>query len=94
MSTVTVRIPTPLRTFTRGADEVPIEGSSVGEILHRLAEQHRGLDRHLFDAEGELRQFINIYVDDRNIRSLQGLDSSVGNGVVLNIVPAVAGGAR
>lgn len=94
MSEVTVRIPTPLRSFTSGADEVPIEGSNVGDILRQLAERHEGLSRLLFDTDGDLRQFINIYLDDRNVKSLDGLDSAVSSGDVLNIVPAVAGGAR
>lgn len=94
MSKVTVRVPTPLRSFTGGAGEVLIEGSSVGDILRQLVTRHDGLSRHLFDADGELRQFINIYLDDRNVRALDGLDSVVENGDVVNIVPAVAGGTR
>jgi len=80
--------------FTGGADEVLVDGSSVGDILRQLATRHDGLSRHLFDADGELRQFINIYLDDRNVRSLHGLDSVVQSGDIVSIVPAVAGGAR
>lgn len=94
MSVVTIRIPTPLRTLTGGADEVSVEGTSVGEVLRELVSQHRELSRHLFNGNGELREFINIYVDDRNVWSLDGLDSAVEPGSVLTIVPAVAGGRR
>ena len=92
MSRVNIRIPTPLRSFVDGADEIPVEGNDVREALLQLVRQHGGLDRQLFDSDGELREFINIFLDDRNIRSLQGLDSPLERARVLNIVPAVAGG--
>jgi molybdopterin synthase sulfur carrier subunit len=94
MSVVSVRIPTPLRRFTAGTDEVDVEGKSVGEALQGLVARHQDLGRHLFDGDGGLRQFINIYLNDRNVRSLAGLDTPVENGTVLTIVPAVAGGSR
>ena len=77
MSVVTIRIPTPLRTLTGGADEVSVEGTTVGEVLRELVTRHQGLSRYLFNGDGELREFINIYVDDRNVSSLDGLDSAV-----------------
>jgi len=92
MTRVTVRIPTPLRGFTGGADEVPVEGTDVRQVLLHLVNHHRGLERQLFRADGELREFINIFLGDRNIRSLDGLDSRVEAAAVVNIVPAVAGG--
>ena len=94
MSVVTIRIPTPLRTLTGGADEVSVEGTTVGEVLRELVTRHQGLSRYLFNGDGELREFINIYVDDRNVSSLDGLDSAVEPAGVLTIVPAVAGGWR
>jgi molybdopterin synthase sulfur carrier subunit len=89
-----VRIPTPLRRFTAGADEVSVEGKSVGQVLQELAARHQGLSQHLFDTNGGLRQFINIYVNDRNVNALDGFDTAVDTGTVLTIVPAVAGGRR
>ncbi len=94
MSQATVRIPTPLRTFTGGADELSVEGTTVGEVLRELVTRHQGLSRHLFNGHGELREFINIYLDDRNVSSLDGLDSAVEHASVVTIVPAVAGGRR
>ena len=92
MSAVTVRIPTPLRTFTDGADEIPVQGSNVRDALLELVARHKELDRQLFKTNGELRDFINIFLGDTNIRSLAGLDSPIESAEVLNIVPAVAGG--
>lgn len=94
MSQITIRIPTPLRAFTGGAGEVPVEGSNVREALLELVRNHRELDKQLFNGDGELRNFVNIFVGDRNIRSLEGLDSPLDQPVTLNIVPAVAGGGR
>ena len=94
MSVVMVRVPTPLRSFTGGADEVSVEGKNVGEVLRELVASHQDLGRHLFDTDGGVRQFINIYVNDQNVSSLEGLDTTVENGAVLTIVPAVAGGRR
>lgn len=94
MSVVTLRIPTPLRTFTGGADELSVEGTTVGEALRELVARYDGLSRHLFNGDGELREFINIYLDDRNVSSLDGLDSPIEHPSVVTIVPAVAGGRR
>lgn len=94
MSQVTVRIPTPLRRYTGGAAEVAIEGRDVGEVLRALAARHQELGRSLFDAGGELRSFINVYLDDQNIRSLDRLATPVDGARVVHIVPAVAGGRR
>ena len=92
MSQATVRIPAPLRSFTGGAGELAAEGSTVREVLRTLGERHEGLAERLLDGEGELRNFVNVYLGDRNVRSLQGLDSPISAGVVISIVPAVAGG--
>lgn len=92
MSRITIRIPTPLRGFVDGADEIPVEGNNVREALLELVRRHGDLDRQLFDTDGDLREFVNVFLDDRNIRSLQGLDSPLEQARILNIVPAVAGG--
>ncbi len=94
MVKVIVRIPAPLRSFTSGADDVPLEGESAREVLHNLGEVHPGILEKLLDESGELRGFVNVYIGEQNIRSLSGLQSSVTNGDILSIVPAVAGGAR
>ncbi|MBI2297019.1 MAG: MoaD/ThiS family protein [Betaproteobacteria bacterium] len=94
MSRVTVRIPTPLRPHTGGADEVGLEGTTVGEVLQRLGAAHDGLLARVLTAEGEPRQFVNIYLGSRNVRGLEGMATRVSDGDVISIVPAVAGGAH
>jgi molybdopterin converting factor small subunit len=94
MSRATVRIPTPLRPLTGGQDEVPAAGATVGEVLRDLGTRHEGLLARILDGEGELRSFVNVYLGDANVRTLEGLRSAVGEGSVLHIVPAVAGGRR
>lgn len=94
MSRVTIRIPTPLRSFTDGSAEVSGEGETVGEVLATVFDHHRDLEGQLVDANGDLRQFVNLYLDGTNVRSLAGLDSPVGDGSTLHVVPAVAGGRR
>lgn len=92
MSQATVRIPTPLRAFTGGAGEVPVAGGTVGQVLHALGERHEGLAERILDREGRLRNFVNVYLGEHNVRTLEGLDSPVAAGAVIHIVPAVAGG--
>ncbi len=92
MSMATVRIPAPLRGFTGGAGEVTAHGGTVGEVLRALAESHPGLAERILDGGGELRSFVNVYLGETNVRSLDGLATEVGDGAVLHIVPAVAGG--
>ncbi|MCZ6596773.1 MAG: MoaD/ThiS family protein [Planctomycetota bacterium] len=93
MKPTTVRIPTPLRSFTAGADEVCIAGATVGEVLRGLGEQYDGLAERLLGPDGELRQFINVFVGSENVRALQGLQTPVGDGAIVSIIPAVAGGS-
>jgi len=93
MPTVTVRIPTPLRSFTGGADEVQVEGGDVGEALAALREGHEGLVENVLNADGELRSFVNVFVGSNNVRSREGLRTPLSEGDVMSIVPAVAGGA-
>jgi len=93
MSTARIRIPTPLRSFTGGADEVSIEAATVREALEALDREHGGILDRILDGDGRLRSFVNIFVGDSNVRSLGGLDAAISNGAVLSIVPAVAGGS-
>ena len=89
---VTVRIPTQLRTLTGGAGEVAVEGASVGEILKALDAAHAGFADRLFDDDGNLRRFVNVFLADEDVRFLDGLTTPVADGQTLSIVPAVAGG--
>ena len=90
--TVAVRIPTQLRSLSDGASEVPVEGSTVGEVLTALDQAHPGFRGRLFDDEGKLRRFVNVFVADEDVRFLQGLDTEVAAGTTVSIIPAVAGG--
>jgi molybdopterin synthase sulfur carrier subunit len=89
---VTVRIPTQLRTLTEGAGEVEIEGASVGEVLKALDVAHPGFADRLFDEAGNLRRFVNVFLADEDVRFLDGLATPVTDGSTVSIVPAVAGG--
>ena len=92
MSKALIRIPAPLRSYTGGADEVHVECDTARQALAGLGEVHTGILEQLLDERGELRSFVNVYIGDRNIRSISGLGSSVAEGDVISIVPAVAGG--
>jgi len=89
---VTVRIPTQLRELTGGAAEVDAEGATVADVLKDLEAKHAGLSERLFDEQGELRRFVNVFVADEDIRFLDGVDTDVADGSTVSIVPAVAGG--
>jgi sulfur-carrier protein len=88
----TLRIPTQLRTLTGGAGEVTVDGSTVGEALKALDAAHPGFGERLFDDEGKLRRFVNVFVADEDIRFLDGLESPVDDTTTVSIIPAVAGG--
>jgi len=90
--TVTVRIPTQLRTLTGGVGEVAADGSTVGEVLKALDAAYPGMGDRLFDETGKLRRFVNVFVADEDIRFQDGLDTPVGAGQTVSIIPAVAGG--
>jgi molybdopterin synthase sulfur carrier subunit len=86
-----VRIPTPLRTLTGGADEVTASGGTVREVLDDLEAKHPGLKDRLLDEKG-VRRFVNIYVGEEDIRFLDGLKTALKAGDQISIVPAIAGG--
>jgi molybdopterin synthase sulfur carrier subunit len=88
----TVRIPTQLRNLAGGASELHVEGATVGDVLKALDAAHPGFGERLFDEGGKLRRFVNVFVDDEDLRFLQGLDTPLGEKAVVSIVPAVAGG--
>lgn len=87
-----VRIPTPLRRFTGGAEEVGVAGNTVGAVVNDLERQFTGIKERLCDEEGRVRRFVNIYVNGDDIRFLNNLETSVKDGDELSIVPAIAGG--
>jgi molybdopterin converting factor small subunit len=89
--TVTVRIPTPLRTLTGGEDQVKIAGSSVQAVIDNLEAKHPGIKERLVDDKG-VRRFVNLYLGDEDIRFLDGLATQLKDGDELSIVPAIAGG--
>lgn len=88
----TVRIPTPLRPYTEGLKEVAVEGATVGAALESLARRHPGLAPHLFDEAGELRPYVNLFINDLDVRAAQGRATPLAAGDRLLIIPSIAGG--
>ncbi|MDO8209190.1 ubiquitin-like small modifier protein 1 [Conexibacter sp. CPCC 206217] len=88
----TVKIPPVLRPSVGGEKTVSAEGSSVGEVLKSLASDHPQTQSQLFSAEGELNRYVNVYLNDEDVRVLDGLQTAVGEGDTLVILPAMAGG--
>jgi len=89
---VLVRIPTPLRTITKGNAEIQAKGDTVDSLVADLERQFPGLKERLLDESGELRRFINIYVNQEDIRFLQAQKTTLKDGDEVSIVPAIAGG--
>jgi sulfur-carrier protein len=89
----TVKIPPILRPSVGGEKELAAGGSSVGEVLQALAEQHPATQSQIFAADGELNRYVNVYLNDEDVRVLDGLDTAVGDRDTLVILPAMAGGA-
>ena len=89
---VTVRIPTQLRSLSANASEVQVEAGTVAEALKALEAAYPGFAERLFDEKGELRRFVNVFVADEDIRFMQGVDTPLTDGSVVSIIPAVAGG--
>lgn len=90
---VLVRVPTPLRRMTNGQGKVEIDSGTMGEIVERLEAAYPGFKARLVDENGDLRYFVNIYLNGEDVRFLQGLDTSTKSGDEVSIVPAVAGGS-
>jgi sulfur-carrier protein len=89
---IKVRIPTPLRRLANGVSELSVQGATVQEALADLDRQHPGFRERIYDENGEIRRFVNIYVAGEDIRFLKGTDTPVTEGEEISIVPAVAGG--
>ena len=88
-----ILIPTPLRPFVEKQDAVEIDGTTIGELLQNLTTKYGGLKQHLYTPEGKLRSFVNIYVNDDDIRYLQKDQTPLKAGDTVSIIPSVAGGA-
>jgi sulfur-carrier protein len=89
---VKVRIPSPLRSYTNGADVIETSGSSINEVLISLKEKASGIETRLFKGPNQLNRFVNVYLNDEDIRFLKNLDTPVKEGDEVSIVPAIAGG--
>ena len=90
---VVVRIPTPLRRVTNGQEKASVEGGSLVQVIDSLETQYPGIRERLCDESGDLRHFVNIYINGEDVRFLQGLKTNTKSGDEVSIVPAVAGGA-
>ena len=88
----TLRIPTPLRTYTSGNSEVTVSGAKISEALSDLTTQFPGIKPHLFNETGELRPFVNLFVGENNIKDLQGVETPIKDGDRIMLIPSIAGG--
>ena len=88
----TLRVPTPLRPYADGQSEVKVSGDTVGDALSSLTGQYTGLQPHLFAPDGQLRQYVNLFLNDEDIRDLQGLETPLAETDRLMLVPSIAGG--
>ncbi len=87
-----LRIPTPLRTYANGQTEVALQGSTVKEVMLNLIEEYPTLRPHLFNGEGQLRPFVNLFLNEDNIKDLQGMDTPLQEDDRLMLIPSIAGG--
>ena len=89
---VNVRIPTPLRSLTHGQAEVSVEGKTIQELVENLEKAYPGIKERICDGQGNLRRFVNLYLNDEDVRFLKDLQTELHDGDGLSIVPAIAGG--
>ncbi|GLW12899.1 molybdopterin synthase sulfur carrier subunit [Microtetraspora sp. NBRC 13810] len=89
---VSVRIPTILRTYTGGAADVTAEGATLRDVLQKLDADYPGIGARILDESGKLRRFVNVYVGDEDVRFAEGLETPTPNGAQVSVIPAVAGG--
>src|ERR671914_1132179 len=89
---VRVRVPTPLRKFTQGADEVNAQGNNIRSIVEDLEKNYPGIKERICDETGKVRRFVNVYVNGDDIRFLQNLETALKEGDSISIIPAIAGG--
>ncbi len=89
---VKVRIPTPLRKITNGSDEVVAEGANISEVIEDLEKNYPGIKERICEESGELRRFVNLYLNDEDIRFKENLETTLSDNDELSIIPAIAGG--
>ena len=89
-----LKIPTPLRSYTNGQVEVTLSGGNVSEVMHELVVKYPTLKPHLYNGDGQLRPFVNLFVGENNINDLQGLDTPLENNTRIILIPSIAGGMR
>ena len=89
---VSVRVPTILRTYTKGESEVSAEGATLSEVLDSLDTSYPGIKGRVVDEQGKLRRFVNVYVGNEDVRFAEGLGTSTPDGTQVSVIPAVAGG--
>jgi molybdopterin converting factor small subunit len=92
MSMPVIRIPTPLRSYVNGQSEVSVRGGTVADAMENLLTQFPAMRPHITNSDGQLRPFVNIFLDENNIRDLQGLDTPLKDGDKLLMIPSIAGG--
>ncbi len=90
----TIKIPTPLRTYTAGQAEVPVQGSTVAEVMSSLMGAYPALRPHLYNNSGELRPFVNLFLGEDNIKELDGIATPVKDNDRLMLIPSIAGGRK
>ena len=88
----TLRIPTPLRTYTRGQSEVAVQGNTVSEAMQDLVAQYPSLKPHLYNDQSELRPFVNLFLGEENVKDLHGLSTPLAESDRLLLIPSIAGG--
>ncbi len=89
---VLVRIPTPLQSVTKGEKEIAVDAKTIAEVITALEKLYPGIKERLMDESGEIRRFVNVYVNDEDVRFLEGLSTKVKDGDDVSVIPAVAGG--
>lgn len=89
-----IRIPTPLRPFTGGQTEVAVQGSTVAEAMQDLTTRYPALHQHLFNGDNELRPFVNLFLNEENVRDLQGVETPLEKEDRLTLIPSIAGGVE
>ena len=88
----TLKIPTPLRQYTNGQAEVAVSGSNVAAAMQNLVEQFPALEQHIYNGDGQMRAFVNLFLGEDNTRDLQGLETPLSEGDTLRLIPSIAGG--
>ena len=87
-----LRIPSPLRRFTKGQSEIEVDGNNVRKVLDQLFDAHPDIKNHLIEEDGSLRNFVNIFINGEDIRQKGGLEADVDDGSDVRIIPSIAGG--